>query len=432
MTSDTSRRQPNNPIFLEDISITHINGHVLAVPCSASVTLHLSPTISCRIAADNLPIDLVDLQYIAFSITTSNDCTTKVSLRYNSNDFFYSRVKKSFKGFLIPYKMPCTVFSPNTKIRSVSFSVLNFPEFSGQKDKWIDGKSSRLGVAILEHENLRIEIMEDTMFSENRKLLNKDDGYFVTHAGVIQYCDGNPLSVAEAEHIIRGLRALLSFARGSACGITLVKAINQNDDEIVIEWGINHTEPWNRGGTAWLPVRDGGDSLSQLFPGFWDLYNNSDWRDTVSTVIDWYINCNSSPFHIGVILAQAALESLAYKIVGEKNGMKTAEWLGKMLKNNGIDVKIPDSCYGLKELSNAKKVSGNDDIWDGPRVLTEIRNDLVHSKKEHGHISAEAQLDAQSLGCWYIELIMLKTFGYHGRYKNHLIVAGENPYENVP
>ena len=86
------------------------------------------------------------------------------------------------------------------------------------------------GVAILEHENLRIEIMEDTMFSENRKLLNKDDGYFVTHAGVIQYCDGNPLSVAEAEHIIRGLRALLSFARGSACGITLVKAINQNDD----------------------------------------------------------------------------------------------------------------------------------------------------------------------------------------------------------
>ena len=74
MTSDTSRRQPNNPIFLEDISITHINGHVLAVPCSASVTLHLSPTISCRIAADNLPIDLVDLQYIAFSITTSNDC----------------------------------------------------------------------------------------------------------------------------------------------------------------------------------------------------------------------------------------------------------------------------------------------------------------------------------------------------------------------
>ena len=431
MHPDNQFRKPNEPILLEDISITHVNSHALNDPCPARVTLHLSPKISCRIASDILPISLVNLAHEAFSITTSNGCKIKVFLQYNRNDF-YSKTS-SFKGFLVPYKSPCRVINPDTQIQAIRFSMLNFLGFCGRRDKLLDGEFLRLGRAVLEHKNLWIEITEEPAFSENRKLLNLADGYAVTHTGLIQHCDGKIFSVKEAEHILRGLRALFSFVRGLACGITLVKAINQNEDELVMEWGVNHTAPWNRGVTAWLPTTDGGDSLSQLFPGFWDLYKNSDWRDTICTVIDWYINCNSSPFHVGVILAQTALESLAYKIVGEKKREeKTGEWLGRMLKNNGIDVKIPDSCCGLKELSNAQKVSGNDDIWDGPRVLTEIRNDLVHSHKKYGHISAEAQMDAQKLGCWYIELIMLKKFEYHGRYKNRLKVAGEDPYEKVP
>ena len=235
-------------------------------------------------------------------------------------DYFCSEAKEVFKGFLVPYKSPCTVINPDTQIQSIRFSLLNFPEFYGQRDKLIelDGKSLRLGRVVLEHKNLQIEITAETAFSENRKLLNRVDGYAVTHTGLIQHCDGKIFSVNEAEHILRGLRALLSFARGSACGITLVKAINQNADELVIEWGVNHTAPWNRGVTAWLPTTDGGDSLSRLFPGFWEFYDASDWQDTVCTVIDWYINCSNSPFHIGVILTQAALEALANKIVGKR------------------------------------------------------------------------------------------------------------------
>ena len=287
MHSDHLFRKPNEPIFLEDISITHVNGHALDDPCSARVTLHLSPKISCRIASDNLPTWLEKLKDKAFSITTSDGCAIKVFLRYNLNNFFYS--KESFKGFLVPYKSPCTVINPDTQIQSIRFSVLNFREFYGDKDKWIepDGKSRRLGVAILKHENLRIEITENRTFSENRKLLNRDDGYAVTHTGFIQHCDGGTFSVTEAEHLLRGLRALFSFSRGSACGLTLVKAINQNDREMVLEWGTNHTETWSQGGTAWLPGSDGGDSLSQLFPGFWSLYNSPDWSDGYLRL--WYL-----------------------------------------------------------------------------------------------------------------------------------------------
>ena len=42
---DSSLHEPNAPIFLENISITHINGHRLEEPCSARVILRLAPTM---------------------------------------------------------------------------------------------------------------------------------------------------------------------------------------------------------------------------------------------------------------------------------------------------------------------------------------------------------------------------------------------------
>lgn len=384
MYSDKPHRKPNDPIFLEDINITHINGHALPKPCPARVTQYLSPTITCRIESDNLPVSLVNWPLNPFSITTSNSCTTKVFLRYNLNDFFYPSSKEFLSGFLIPYESPCSVIQPDTQLQAVSFSILNFRGFYGHKDKWIDleGMNRRLGVAELEHENLRIEITEDPTFSENKKSLNRDDGYAITHAGLILLPEDKTLSAKESEHILRGVRAFLTFACGSACGLTLVKAIGQNNRERVLEWGTSHTESWVQRGITWLPMIDGGDSLSYLFPGFWSLYNNPDWRDTITTVIDWYANCNNSPFHIGVILAQAALEALANKIVGKRVG-STGEWLRRMLTGCDIDEKIPDSCNGLKQLSNSiKNATGNGHIGDGPGVLTEIRNDLVHSHNE--------------------------------------------------
>ena len=308
MVSENPPSKPNDTIFLEDTSITHIDNQCLPTPCSVRVTLSLYPTIMCCIDSDNLPIWLVNRQNSPFFVTLNNGCNIKVFLRrYDLNNLFFESSKDTFKGSLIPHKTPCTVIQTDVWIRSVSFSVLNFQKLYGQKDKWINlnGESShRLGFVEMNHGDWRIEITEDPTFSENEKLLNQDDGYVVTHTGVIQRCDCETFCVEEAEYILRGLRAFLSFARGSACGLTLVKAVDQDDREMVLEWGTTHTEPWRQGGITWLPNTGGGDSLSKLFSGFWRLYDDSDWRDTISTVIDWYLNSNNGPFHVGIILAQ--------------------------------------------------------------------------------------------------------------------------------
>ena len=431
-------QKPNTPIFLEDAIITHIEGQRLPKPCSGRVTLHLSPRIICRIDLKDLPRWLANSQGKKLLVTLENGCEIKMLLFPDLNDLLFNRKpNNTFKGFLVPYEVPCRVMQPDTRVRSVSFSLLNFLEFYGQQDMSLDldGHGHRLGAVKIEHDGLRIEISQDPSFSDNLKLLKQDGGYAVTHTGLIQRCDGQLFCVKEAEDILRGLRAFLSFARGAACGLTLVKAIDQDNREMIMEWGTSYVEPWRGRSNTWLPLMDGGDSLFQLFPGFWNLYSNSDWRDTISTVIDWYLNSNNGPFHVGITLAQAALESVCYKIVGKELTAEVS--LRESLEQIGIDKKIPTSCPHLKKFSEQKvkgrkNEHGNRYIGDGPEAIIQIRNDLIHAKKKYDALSAEAQMDALRLGLWYIELILLRKFEYRGRYVNRLRVAGENAFENVP
>lgn len=385
MFSNNAPPKPNEPIFLENTSITHVENLRLREPCPVKVVLHLSPTISCRVESDNFPIQLVkDYQNKIFLVTLKNGRNIKVLLSYNLNDFFYHKgSKKTFKGFLFPYMSPCTVAQLNTLIKSVSFYILNFESFYGSRDKRaeVDGNHRWLGVTEMECDPWQIDITETPSFFENRKILKQEDGYSVSHTGSIKRSDGETFSVKKAENILRGLRTFLSFAGGSACGLALVKAVDEYDGELFLEWGTSHIEPWNQKTTrSWLPSTDGGDSLSQLFPGFWRFYKNPDWGNIVCTVIDWYFNSNNSPAHVGIISAQAALESLSYKILGEKLPTKEIKKLSaekklrKLLEIIEIDKEIPSSCEGLKDFSKQQIKQGRDKngdcyIGDGPEAI---------------------------------------------------------------
>ena len=421
---DNSPQEPNTPIFLEDICITHINGHRLQEPCMARVVLRLSPTIMALIESERFPIGILDSRMeMPFDVTVKDRCDIKVvrsSLRMPGS------ANGTVRGSLSIYKSPFTVIQSDAEISSVSFSVLNFPQFYGQRDKWVD--SRRLGSTDLVHENLRIRLTEDASLSENAKLLDQNDGYAVTHTGLIEHCDGSTFSITEMEHILRGLRAFLSFARGAGCGLTLVKAAYPDGREMILEWGTAHTDPWTCGYDTWLPTTGGGDNLSQAFSGFWGaLRNDPNWKDALFRTIDWYLNSKSGPFHVGIILVQAALESLCCKIIGPKKGGPTGKYLSKSVRRIGLCTAIPLSCNNLDVFFKNCSRAGR----DGPEAITELRNDLVHAEKTYGD-NAEAQMDALRLGQWYIELILLKQFNYHGRYRNRMVIAGESPFENVP
>lgn len=422
----SSPLEPNAPIFLEDINITHINGHRLGEPCRGRVVLRLSPTIMPRIESDSLPIGILDSSLeMPFVITTTAGCCIEVVLLTISPG--PGSAKGTIKGALGPYKSPCVVMDSDAQVKSVTFCVLNFSQFYGQKDKCVNWRNTSLilGATELGFGDWRVSITQDPGLSENRKLLAEAGGYAVTHTGLIERSGGQTFSVNEAESLLRVLRAFLSFARGSGCGLTLVKAIDGGGRKTIMEWGTQHVETWKNAKDTWLPTTDGGDILSQLFPGFWKLCGDPDWKDTLFTAIDWYLNSNDGPFHVGIILVQAALESLCYKITGpnkERGKGRTGRYLSKSVRQFGLCAKIPSACTHLQNAFGG---------LDGPAAIAEIRNDLVHAKKTHSN-DAAVQMDALRLGQWYIEMILLKQLNYRGRYVNRLTPSGENPFESVP
>ena len=133
----------------------------------------------------------MNLQNSPFFVTLKNGYDIKVFLHYNPNDFFYSNSRETVKGFLSLYKSPCTVIPSNTRIQSVRFSILNFQQFFGRKDKWIelDGTNQTIGFTEMEFDSWRFAIEETPGLSERLKILRRDDGYDVTHTGIIQRCD---------------------------------------------------------------------------------------------------------------------------------------------------------------------------------------------------------------------------------------------------
>lgn len=418
-------QKPNQPIILEETSITHIQERCLPTPCPIRSILHLSPRLWPSIDSDEFPRCILSkFRYEPFHISLSTG--GKLKVRVASWDF-NSVSKHSFKGSLVPVHSPCIVIPTCTQIRSVSFSVLNFKNFFGGNDRWVDvAEISRcLGVAKLEADHWRIEITESLSLNEDRKILKQESGYAVTHTGSIECKNGEVFSVQEAENLLGGLRTFLSFAAGAACGLTLVKAVDQNGREGSLMWGSTHVEPWSENKHSWLPIIDGGDSLNEAFPKFWELFTRDGWNDTIRQSIDWYLNGSSSAIHVGIVLAQAALESLSFRI-NKKKIKPEAKALRQALERQGIGCEIPASCGSLKAVAQQEK-------WtDGPEAITKIRNEIVHAERKHAPISIEALSATLSLGLQYIEFMLLKSFQYRGRYVNRLAAAGESPYENVP
>ena len=265
-----------------------------------------------------------------------------------------------------------------------------------------------------------IEIKAIPELSKIRNVLDEESGYGITHEGSIQRSDGKSFSVEEARKILNVLHLFLSFARGGNCGVTLVAGSDENGRRAWEQWGTYSTYPWFRL-SSWLDHRyNNDDALSKAFSGFWRIVGQTtDAPDNpVRVALYWYLRSNESDvLQAGIILTQAALERLAHQLLPNEKYetlKNAAERIRAVLKEVAIDPAIPQSCRELRKVAQV----------DGPEILTKIRNDLVHAEM-CTNVSLEAYLEARDLGQWYVELLLLKLFGYEGQYANRLAYTYE-------
>ena len=319
------------------------------------------------------------------------------------------------RGSLIPARLPADVLDKKLPLKSVRFSILNFPEFHGMQDNWIETAS---GLIATPHVKLKasgwcVEITGAANITDMLKVLNRDGGYGFTHDGLITRADNTPFSTEAVERLLEALRMFLSFAKGTYCSLALVEGEDELGERAWARWGAHYVPSW-KARESWILRNSGSDILAELFPKFGSLFEGgSHSRETVTRALDWYLNSNESAAHVGLILTEVALERLAYHILGSQQ-RSTGRFIESALKKLNLDTNIPQECKELRDFQSPKK-------WtSGPHAIGDIRNDLVHPKPNLGNVSIYAHHEAWNLGQWYIEMILLNELCYQGSYKNRL------------
>jgi len=195
------------------------------------------------------------------------------------------------------------------------------------------------------------------------------------------------------------------------------------DNEVLWEqlasWKISET----REVPTWFPQRQHLD-LSGMFAGFAKRWADSAWRTPLKTVVSWYIEANSSrtTLETRIVLAQVALDLLAWVYLVETQRLHSradfrrlsaAGRIRVLLHHLGVPATLPDYLAHLPSLCNG-------DAFDGPGVVTRVRNALVHAAEDSGRVIASARgeqlLECSELALHYVELALLAVCEYSGSF----------------
>lgn len=363
--------------------------------------------------------------YSELAIDSFIEGKTPHKITFNNREIDVSIVNINFNGkqAIVKFRFnvePVNMFGDeSTRITRVVFHLYNFISY-GMKTIWLTNDEWKVGLQPLHSTYDKI------------KALKAEGGYRLTHVVQIERTNSSSFSGKEAKEILDALRYLLSFARGCWC-IPVCPVGFDTSKERVWELWSTPSAPW-RVTKSWCdPYHI--DQLDKLFPGFMERWLNKNWRQALSEAIYWYLIANSlRAIDAGIILTQSALERLAYEFfINEREPLREKEFrkhrasykLHKLFSSLGIPLEVPTELQELHKLSIQKK-------WDVPRIITEIRNNIVHpERKFHAQFSSVIK-ETWDLGLWFLEMTILALCGYSGKYFNRFKHQWLGEVENVP
>ncbi len=319
----------------------------------------------------------------------------------------------------------------NSYCDQVIFHLPNFFSFIGEiiRDK---DMSSRTGRLRLESDEWLVTLDTRKAIRDLISSLKNHGGYAITHTGELRRSDSRCFNYDEADDVLQAVYFFLSFLRGLWCGPILAFGRSNNRD-IWQEWATSRLTPWKYV-ESWFPcvaARENVVNLNQSFRGFMRKWKNGLWKDPIKHSIHWYVESNIGAGGVegSIVLIQTALELLSWLYFVEDPATATsgakrfekvnaAEKIRCLLKASGISADIPVTLKQLKTEAVTLEAP------DGPEAFVRLRNAIVHPKKSKREAmlktSVLARFEAKNLGLWYLELILLRVFGYEGEYYQRL------------
>jgi hypothetical protein len=305
---------------------------------------------------------------------------------------------------------------------TLRFSLPDFPDYIGAPCRLGEGVTAGFtrGRIQVENEDGVLILDEIREVKELAKEARAGRGSVLTHVGQWIPASGS-MTPAEAEEVLSMLRLWFAFLRGAWSGLLFPQGLTQEE----VTW--RQLAPWivspSKDVPTWMPTRTPLD-LAALFKGFSKRWGEDAWRSPLTTAIWWLVEANApeTRVHTRVILAQVALELLAWVHVVETQHLHSrhdfrrltaAGRLRALLQVCGIPLDVPDYMDALSPVVDQ-------DAFDGPGVVTRIRNALVHAGEARsdvlGALDGAGRWQASQLALQYVDLVLLAVCRHDGHY----------------
>lgn len=303
---------------------------------------------------------------------------------------------------------------------TLRFSIVNFPSYLGTPIQDAARSLTYLGRLSLPYGegNIRVDAIPEV---ENlRKRAAREGGFVISHVGEYQPAAGL-LTSETAAALLEALSRWLGFCRGAWTGPVFPQGLRAGE----IAW--EQIAPWRlsegREVASWLP-RGSRVDLAAAFAGFIQCWQSKSWRDPLASAIAWYVEANSkrTTNETRLILAQVALEMMAYVVAVETHQLHSrADFdrlsaggrIRSLLQALGIPLNLPAHLIESQKLLS-------DDVFDGPGLISYVRNKLVHAtatgRAAMSGVSGIQRWECGQLALQYLELVLLALFGYRGNY----------------
>jgi len=301
-------------------------------------------------------------------------------------------------------------------LSSLVFHAANFPSYIGAPLE-SDG-SVWAGRATFGWNDWTVDMDQSPDDSRLRQELRVGYGHALTHVGRLRRQDGSTFSVGRGLRCTEALHSFLGFVRGGWCGPALLSGLDGDDRVVWQQWSVRLVSPAQPRPSIFMASDP--ELLARLAPGFMARLNGPAWGETYRRAVALFVAANRGvPIEIGIILAQSALELLAWSTFVRSGRMTPAafkDWsaadqIRSLLDRAHISRSVPPSLVALASLSGASAPG------DGPERVAYVRNRIVHPPRNTSlrKLSSPELVDAWRLMLYYAELILLKLARYKGQ-----------------
>lgn len=305
-----------------------------------------------------------------------------------------------------------------TQLTEVSFHICNFVRYIGTGVSYPDG-SNYAARLTLEGEPWRITIDMLDPFRRDERI----EGYAITHCGHLERIDGQPFSRDDAVHALEDLDYFLSFVAGFWVA-SILPVGRDAQGATWNQWRVGRIDR-QKTGFSWFNTSVDIQGLSRAYAGYRRLLANATWEDAIDYAIYWYVSARrTTDTGPAIVMVQTGLETLGWVLLVEDKRLLTPEGYEKLWASDklrlllgqvGVDRSVPPSFSALASSF------GRTDWFDGPHLVTDHRNALVHpSPRNRARIRSAggAQVQAEELSLYYLELSILKVLDYNGSFHN--------------